>query len=628
LTLLLMLMPQLATPEVVTTAFQFNRDVEQIILGDTQSVTIDVQASHQGAALDDKLPTLTTSVGTLSGLERTGPGRYRVRFQPPPSRYPQVAMISATTQVGQTSFIGLSVLPLWGTAVAGVKTKPRSDVEVVVKTSIGPLRFGPIRADKDGRANVPLLLPPGVLSAATRSRDDAGNVSERAIDLGIPAFNQLSLLAIDKTVAADGNGRASMVVFATNAQGTAEVTNPLQWQVQGEQANVEARPIGMGMSLASVAIAASRATHMVVRVTTNGGQAETQLRLIPGPVAKARLSTVSQVGLDDDKLIAVPCVVVDAADNIVPMDAVSVDVDRGRIEQVAHNADGSVVLLWRLPEDWQPGSLASLQLRTAVVIAAVEVKLAAGRLAGLDISAPPAITADGSSTAALEVRGHDRLGNPVQLDDISASAPGVHAVVERQGDGARVTLTAAALDDERQVNITISSGGLTQQVPWRLLARSKDLLLAPFIGVSTGFGAASAAGLTLELLARLPIFDGSTFVGLSSSALWGVPVLDNAFAAHRSIGMSGRFGWRPTLTPWLGVHVGSGLGVMLTERATRNGGAALGTAVTAGLSAGPWLPVGPGAVELHADVDASYTIESSVPAPVGVGLWLGYRQSL
>jgi hypothetical protein len=623
------------TLAVVATAFRFRSDTERVVLGETTVVTIDIHAEHQGALLDDKLPELSTSVGTLSAVERTRAGDYRVRFTPPSSGFPQVAMISATTATASTSFIGLLPLQLWGTGIAAVKTKSNSTVEVIVNGKDGARSFGPVRTGKNGLAEVPLLLPPGIAVAIARSRDDAGNVSERPVDLGIPSFNRLALLSLDRVVAADGTGSVRVAVFTVDGFGVPNMPPNLRWAANGVAMTVAPRPIAAGVSIAKVPVLATRLSSWLVTAEADVGTAHTEVALISGPAAEARLSApVVQVGMDDLKQIPIQVIVVDAAGNIVPLAAVNMEVDRGRIGAINPNADGSATLMWLLPDEWQAPATATLQLRQAgntQTVASLSIALVAGRLSSLDMDAPAPMVADGQAASKWVVRGHDRLGNavPVTTTTLKITAAGVTSTVEQVDDGSIVvTLVPIAIDDERQVNITIDHLGVSKSVSWRLLARSKDLLVAPFVGASTAFGAATAATVELDTLARLPILDGSTFVGMSLSYHHGVPLAETAFADHRSVGTAVRFAWRPSLTSWVGMHLGAGIGVMLTERAQNDDGAGLATAAIAGLAVGPWLPVGPGTVELQGRLDGLISTETSVPTPLGVGVVLGYRFAL
>ena len=102
-------------------------------------------------------PVLAASVGHIELLRETSPGIYTAEYVPPESLDPQIAFVTATSADG----FGWVPIALSGVRDVVVSARYGTPVSVSVEDEV----FGPVPADGTGRANVRVVVPPGVRSA-------------------------------------------------------------------------------------------------------------------------------------------------------------------------------------------------------------------------------------------------------------------------------------------------------------------------------------------------------------------------------------------------------------------------------------------------------------------------------
>jgi len=164
----------LATPVASTAAppeLRVAWTPERIVLGDAPQVAIEVQVPSGAGPLH-----AAASAGTfLEDRLEGGPVR-TFMWRPPPVRYPLVAVLLFWLEGSEPGAASVAVarLPLVGQTELDVDTEPGAHVEV----EVADRRFGLVFANAQGKARVPVEVPPGVRDArvlATRGalRTDA-----------------------------------------------------------------------------------------------------------------------------------------------------------------------------------------------------------------------------------------------------------------------------------------------------------------------------------------------------------------------------------------------------------------------------------------------------------------------
>lgn len=611
----------------------FRAEPEHVVVGETPHALIRIEAKKpDGTPLDVAPPSLTTSTGTLGPVQRVAAGVWSVQFTPPSEAFPHVALVSATIDTATTTAVGFITVPLWGRGQTTVRTKPGSQVTVFVSGE----HFGPVVADAAGDARVPILVAPGPEHAVATSLDASGNESTRTIDLGVPGFNRIALIALDDVVSGDGTGRARLLALAVDKKGA-----PL---VDGQQlrsttsVGVIAAPVAIAPGVFELVFApgAVPAQQANVAVALDGAalsKAAAVVRVIGGAPARAEV-VVSQraVSADDNGTVSAVVTAFDQGGTPVPVGAVRLDVDTGRIDR-SGGSDLRREVSWVLPSTRAlKSTTATLSVRTVAgdVIGTAALTLLPGAVARLQVRPLPAVVADGQAGVDVVVEATDAAGNrvvPTGVELTSAHGRMVGVEVDVASGELRALYVPESRDEEGVVDVVARRGALSASAPLRLLPRPRPLLLVgPAIGSSFS-GDVAAVGPELSLLVRLPVLDGAVHGGVTLGALQGIPALSSStFAASRAFPVLLEGSWRPLLRPQVGLHVGLLAGLVVSD-ITVDGVRTISPAAAAAVVVGVHHRLGPGAIELDARLGWSVPFSPGL-VPFGVGAVVGYRFGL
>jgi hypothetical protein len=171
------------------------------------------------ATLSFGLPTDTGSLrvaagtGEVANITNMGGGRYSARFAVPKVNYPHLAILTAVDPNNPAAH-GWAVIPLFGSVDYPVTSTPNANV--ILK--IGGREFGPIQANAQGKAGIPVEVPPGVSSATLISVVD-GRAVEEAIDLRVPETKRLQLFPLPKSLPATARVRIPVRVVVLTPTG-------------------------------------------------------------------------------------------------------------------------------------------------------------------------------------------------------------------------------------------------------------------------------------------------------------------------------------------------------------------------------------------------------------------------
>lgn len=156
-------------------------------------------------------PRLVTSAGTLGPLRETAPGIYEAELRPPAATYPQLALVAAIGEDG----VAFSCLPLVGRGVAIARTDPHARISVRIRDR----EFGPVVADGNGEAHVPVEVPPGERFAWHR---------DRRLDLGVPPAARLHVALGAESAPAQPESEVQVYAFAATEHGAPWAGAPLE----------------------------------------------------------------------------------------------------------------------------------------------------------------------------------------------------------------------------------------------------------------------------------------------------------------------------------------------------------------------------------------------------------------
>lgn len=181
-------------------------DPSRIVLGEVKRVMFSVVAPEPPGPL--RPLRASVNVGSLGEVERQGEGKYQIAYRPPKKKYPQVAIVAIWRETGPDAPVAFFRVPLLGRAKVPVTTSRNARVSVDVDGET----FGPFKANARGRAQLLLVVPPGVTTAKITAV--RGKKTETAdLALPVPPYNRLTQAVVPHAIIADGVSRARVHVY-------------------------------------------------------------------------------------------------------------------------------------------------------------------------------------------------------------------------------------------------------------------------------------------------------------------------------------------------------------------------------------------------------------------------------
>ena len=446
-------------------------DPAVITLGKGQaSAQIDVLALGPGdAPLPNAKVTVTASVGDVSPVQPVGGGRFHATYRPPKEHYPLVALIEVQIEAKGKVTRQWASLPVRAGAVLKIETKRHATVNV----DVGPLKYGPVRANGHGKVRLHAVVPPGVASATVHSVDDAGNSTDKEIPLHPRPYPRVRA-ALSRAVASwIDRDPVEIEVFAVEPSGK-PIDDPAKLRCQADQGEI-GTPVKKAPGVFLFPYRAPgvlKAPQDRIRVgPVDGDAAELQLNLRPGPAVKIAVALEPKTYLAGSGTpVRVITTVVDAKGNRLAGAHPTLSVDFGRL------VDSTGATTLTLPDAFSGHSQ-------------VVVRAAAGSSTGeavVSLKPAPASKAElaliqqlvhAGRTLRGTLRLHDRFGNPADDDQVVVAALGRSAhLTPAPGGGYQVELASEKADapgltrlevSEQQAPLTSADFGLLEyQRPW------------------------------------------------------------------------------------------------------------------------------------------------------------------
>ncbi|MDF1563581.1 MAG: hypothetical protein P1V51_11090 [Deltaproteobacteria bacterium] len=179
-----------------------------IILGEAaQELTVSVGVP---AELDDprEAPKLTANVGSFGPVERVGEGQYRGVFHLPRKHFPQVVLVAIWWQTRPEVKVPIHRIRLFAKTSITVRARRGARVTAIV----GEQRFGPEVTRGSGVATIPIVVPPGLASVMVEIKKGRSRRRQR-IDVGVPPYSRLILLAVPDRVVPGGNSEVRVMAY-------------------------------------------------------------------------------------------------------------------------------------------------------------------------------------------------------------------------------------------------------------------------------------------------------------------------------------------------------------------------------------------------------------------------------
>jgi hypothetical protein len=182
----------LAAPPTVTAS------PERVVLGVDARVVLEVRVPEGSGPVHAVASSGSFAQATVEG----GPVR-TFEWTPPDVRYPLSAVFLFTV-VGPGQAppeVARLALPLLGRTTLDINTRPRAEVVVEIANT----RFGPVKSNARGRAQVPVEVPPGVTSARVLATHGTQQ-TDRTVPLEPPPHRPLAALLTPDPMSADVGG--------------------------------------------------------------------------------------------------------------------------------------------------------------------------------------------------------------------------------------------------------------------------------------------------------------------------------------------------------------------------------------------------------------------------------------
>lgn len=199
----------------------------------TASVSLEAKDAR-GAPVDGLALEVRANLGAVEPPVGVGQGRYTLRYTPKRVNYPHVELLTWVDPSRPAETWGFSVIPVQGSVDYPVKVRPRATAVV----RVGERDFGPVTADANGDASVPVIVGPGASNAVLLDilGDDR---RESPLDLRLPDVPRVALAPVPRGVPGDPAVLVPVRAVAVRADGALDTAAVPRFEVSsGEIAAV------------------------------------------------------------------------------------------------------------------------------------------------------------------------------------------------------------------------------------------------------------------------------------------------------------------------------------------------------------------------------------------------------
>lgn len=146
------------------------------------------------------------NTGEIDRVSRVSPGVFTAKYKLPGEFYPRFALISVSSYCKGKTVVGLTAQPLYGSGRVTVQSSAFAKVSLQIAEDL----FGPVLTDETGRAEIPVVVPPGVFK---------GIAGDKVIDLNLPPIKRIVAFSVPPRVAADSEEGAALWIHTVDKTG-------------------------------------------------------------------------------------------------------------------------------------------------------------------------------------------------------------------------------------------------------------------------------------------------------------------------------------------------------------------------------------------------------------------------
>ena len=492
---------------------------ESLRLGTDADMQVAIDVAGPGAETFRPIRSLAT-VGTLEPMRSRGPAHFLARYVPPPDRVPRVAVLAFELGSGVQRVHGWTRVALEGSTVFPFRTSGGASVTM----RVGGQTFGPAVADRQGHVEIPIVVPPGVQKADARAVDRNGESRDTQVDLHLPPYPRVVLLAPD---AFEAGSLSEVVVLGVDERGDPEPADRLALAASAGLPH----PLGGSPGEARFLFEAPVRTDAATLTLTGsaGGPAPSRADIVV-PLRAARAEQLD-VDAASDRLIvgeprSVPVTIAarDRYGNRTSAGGVVARVD-GRPQPVEITAAGTAVFWLNAPARYQGRERIDILVELGAARAFKTVRVTGGAPAALTIHvASGRVVADGRRGTELQVQAIDRNGTPTAVPGLSWETPegrirGVR--VPRDGEYLAEYVPDRTREAHRELVAVMASETVRAETLVDVTPPPIRVVAGAHAGLTTSFGPSVGPAALLEALvpirmARVRLFAGLGFGYLRS----------------------------------------------------------------------------------------------------------------
>lgn len=408
---------------------------ERIVLGRDKSVNVTLTAPGRAHPL-----MLSATAGKLGPLKQVGDGKWRAVLTPPPARSAQVSLITAWDSENPDFAPVFLAVPMAAQEALGFTVESNGRVTLTVADG----KFGPFRADAQGRVEVPARLPPGVTEGVLSVHGQP----DRRVPLPAQPFLRTAVVVAPSSIPADGKARAEVWIYAVDPSGAALAgVKPALRATQGKLSPM--REVGGGVYQATftapVRLAAGAATLSVGLLDDpSGARAQASVQLSAGVRGElaVKLAAEELPADGEAQTIVTATLAVDGAAKLAGQDVTFTAVV-GAVSPVVDKGDGTYVATYTAPAGNYVTDLVVARAPGGIS-AKTDLRLVPPPLLFVTVT-PRTLVADGRSRASvrLVVRSEDgRLVPDGTVVELAARGGGIPREVKTLAGTATAFFTA------------------------------------------------------------------------------------------------------------------------------------------------------------------------------------------
>ena len=488
-------------------------------LGVDKEVEVLIDLSGPEAARFVPLRALAT-VGTLDAPLAGAPGHFTARYHPPTDRFPQVALLVVELGAGAARLHCATRIALEGATLFPFHTSSGASVTM----RVGDRQFGPVVADRQGHVEIPIDVPPGVRTAEARAVDKSGGARATEVDLQLPPFPRVLLLA---PASLEVGSFTEIAVSALDENGAPAPANQLTLTASAGLAHLVGGPPGEAHFLfeAPVHVGAGTVALRAVAPGRVAGRAELVIPL--RAAAPSHLSITASdrwLVVGDPRPIFVSVSSRDRFENPTSAANVLVRVD-GRPTPVVVTPPGAATFSVVPPARYDGRENLMVDATLGEVVASQPLHVTGGPPERLTLQVAAArIVADGKRGTQLRVQAVDGNGTPTSVSGLSWETPEgrIREVrVPRDGEYLAEYVPDRTRAPHRETIAVMASERLRADASFEVVPPPVRLIAAARTGLFTNFGETVGPAAFVEGLAPLHVRRLHLAAGFSAGYLRG-----------------------------------------------------------------------------------------------------------